>query len=163
MADQKPRFSPDFDRPFTFKRRPIPMPAEVRPPWKVAELLLILQLSSRGGKSTLKRLHLLNWAIRSPANRKAFGESRSATSPLLKFNVRFEPAFSRAIDLASGQKLIEWVGGDRVQLSASGTELAQKILEQPNTLEDERTFLLSIGKSVTEKEAEYVLAIRSKS
>lgn len=163
MQEQERNYSRDFDQPFTFKRRPVPVPAEARPSWKVAELLVILQISSRGGKSTLKRLHLLNWAVRSVANRHAFRESRSAPSPLFRFNVRFEPAFSRAIDLAAGQSLVDWVSGDKIQLSAKGTELAQKILADPAVLQEERAFLRDLGKSVTEKEADYVLGIRTRS
>jgi hypothetical protein len=122
---------------------------------------MMLQVSSRGGKSSLKRLHLLNWAVRSPANRIRFKESRKATVPLFRFNVRFEPAFSRAIDLATGAKLVDWVGGDRIQLSAEGSDLAQRALREHGLLQQERDFFFELGKSVTEKEAEYVLGIRS--
>jgi hypothetical protein len=161
MPEKRRDFTSDIDQPFSFRRKPIPVPAEARPPWKLAELLVMLKVSSRGGKSSLKRLHLLNWAVRSPANRLRFKESREAVLPLFRFNVRFEPAFSRAIDLATGENLVEWVGGDRVQLSAEGSDLAQKILEEPGVLQDERDFFLELGKSVTEKEAEHVLGIRS--
>ena len=160
MAEEK-TFSRDIDQPFRFQRRPISVPAESRPPWKLAELLLMLQVSSRGGKSSLKRLHLLNWAVRSPVNRRRFKESRKADLPLFRFAVRFEPAFSRAIDLATGEQLVQWVGGDRIQLSASGTKAAQKILSESGLLQEEREFFVELGKSVTEKEAEYVLGIRS--
>ena len=154
-------FSRDIDQPFTFKRRPISVPAESRPTWKIAELLVMLQVSSRGGKSSLKRLHLLNWAVRSAANRAKFKESRSSDLPLFRFTVRFEPAFSRAIDLAVGENLVQWVGGDRIQLSAEGTRLANTVLGLSGVLQQERDFFVGLGKSVTEKEAEYVLGIRS--
>jgi hypothetical protein len=161
MSEKGRDFSRDIDQPFSFRRKPIPVPAEARPPWKLAELLVMLQVSSRGGKSSLKRLHLLNWAVRSSANRLRFKESRKAVLPLFRFNVRFEPAFSRAIDLATGAKLVEWIGGDRIQLSAEGSDLAQRLLKEPGVLQQERDFFLELGKSVTEKEAEYVLGIRS--
>ena len=161
MPERNGDFSRDIDQPFSFERRPTSVPAESRPPWKLAELLVMLQVSSRGGKSSLKRLHLLNWAVRSPANRQRFKESRRANLPLFRFTVRFEPAFSRAIDLATGEGLVQWIGGDRIQLSAEGTKVAEKIVTESGVLQEERDFFAELGKSVTEKEAEYVLGIRS--
>ncbi len=109
----------------------------------------------------MKRLHLLNWAIRSSTNRALFTESRQAALPLFRFNVRFEPAFSRAIDLAAGKGLVIWVRGDRIQLSARGNRVVGEFLKDKSLLEDERAFLDELGKSVTESEAEHVLGIRS--
>jgi hypothetical protein len=159
MADIKSTLASGVDRPFTFRRRPVPVPAEARPLWKMAALLLMLRLSSRGGKSSLKRLHLLNWAVRSSANRGLFANSRKAVLPLFRFNVRFEPAFSRAIDMAAGNGLVQWVGGGRIQISAKGYRLADKFLEDDSVLQEERAFLKSLGKSLTESEADYVLGI----
>src|SRR6266404_2077972 len=159
MAENRSALTSDIDRPFTFRRRPIPVPAESRAVWKVAELLLILRLSSRGGRSSLKRLHLLNWAVRSASNRAAFADSRRGTLPLFRFIVRFEPAFSRAIDLAAGLGYVDWNGGDRIQLSAKGNELADQFLKDTSLLQNERTFFGEIGKSVTESEADYVLGV----
>lgn len=147
------------DRLFTFKRRPSPVPAEARPLWKIAALLFMLKLSSRSGKSSLKRLHLLNWAVRSNANRNLFLNSRQASLPLFRFNVRFEPAFSRAMDLAAGNDLVNWVGGDRIQISAKGDRLAGEFLKDNSILLDERAFLSGLGKSVTEAEADYILGV----
>jgi hypothetical protein len=160
MSDLKLTLASGVDLPFTFKRRPVPVPAETRPLWKIAALLFMLRLSSRGGKSSLKRLHLLNWAVRSPANRVLFADLRHASLPLFRFNVRFEPAFSRAIDLAVGNGLVSWVGGDRIQISAKGHGLVDDFLKDDSILSDERAFLTSLGKSLTESEADYVLGIK---
>jgi hypothetical protein len=79
---------------------------------------------------------------------------------LFGFIVRFEPAFSRAIDLATGEGLVEWVAGDRIQLSARGYRLVEEFLKDEVILGDERVFLEELGKSVTESEADHVLGIR---
>ena len=65
--------------------------AELRPDWKMGALLLILQFSSRGGKSSLRRLHILNWALRSAKNRAEFEQVREHQQPLFSFQFRFEP------------------------------------------------------------------------
>src|ERR1019366_3044648 len=93
------------DRAFRFTRRPMAIAAELRPDWKIGALLLILHLSSRGGKSSLRRLHILNWALRSAKNRAEFEQVREHQQPLFSFEFRFEPALGRAINLAVGEKL----------------------------------------------------------
>ena len=156
----RPTFSRDIDQPFRFRRQPVSLPADVRPFWKIAELLLLLRESSRGGKSSLKRLHLLNWAVRSEKYTAEFVAARRGDLPLFRFNVRFEPAFSRAIDLAAGLGLVQWVGGDRIQLAAKGSQMADQILSEPGLFDDERQFLGEIGKTVTENEADRLLRAR---
>jgi hypothetical protein len=100
MADEREGLAAGISTPFTFRRRPMPIAAELRPDWKIATLLLILQISSHAGKSSLKRLHVLNWAVRSARHQKEFERARAQPQSLFGFQVRFEPAFARAIDLA---------------------------------------------------------------
>src|SRR5580704_7891780 len=138
------------DRAFRFKRRPMAIAAELRPDWKIGALLLILHLSSRGGKSSLRRLHILNWALRSPKNRTEFEQVREHQQPLFSFQFRFEPALGRAINLAVGEKLVEWVGGDRLQITARGKRWIADITKDESVMYQEREFLKRIGKDVTE-------------
>jgi hypothetical protein len=77
MPENNDRIEREIALPFRFTRKPMPIAAELRPDWKMAALLLILQLSSHGGKSSLKRLHILNWAIRSPEFREEFEKVRA--------------------------------------------------------------------------------------
>jgi hypothetical protein len=149
--------APIIDRPFRFKRRPIAIAPDFRKDWKIALLLLILELCSRGGKSSLKRLHVINWAVRSARHQREFEETRREDSPLFAFKVRFEPAFSRAIEFAEAQKLIAWVEGDRVQITELGRTYARGITKSAGILGEETAFLKRVGKSVTESEATRLL------
>ena len=135
----------------------MPIAAELRPDWKISTLLLILQVSSHAGKSSLKRLHLLNWATRSSQFRTEFKAARSNPLPLFGFNVRFEPALSRAIDLAVAEQLVSWVGGNRLQITIKGKRWVTEILKEESLMRPERDFLAGIGKSVTETTAEQLL------
>ena len=157
MAEDKSTYSSDIDVPFRFKRKPMPIAAELRPDWKMAALLLILQRSSHGGKSSLKRLHILNWAVRSPRFRVEFQQAQKDPLPLFGFNVRFEPAFSRAIDLAVGEGFVQWVGGDRLQITAKGKRWVSEIEKDESVMREEREFFSKIGKSLTEKSAASML------
>jgi hypothetical protein len=139
-----------IDIPFRFKRRPLAIAPDFRKDWKIAVLLLILDISSRGGKSSLKRLHVINWAVRSERHQRQFEETKDADSPLFAFKVRFEPAFSRAVEFAEAQKLISWIEGDRVQLTQTGRTLAETIKRNDEILKPEKDFLTRVGKTVTE-------------
>ena len=146
---------------FRFTRRPIAIAAELRPDWKIGAVLLILHLSSHGGKSSLRRLHILNWALRSSKNRAEFEQVREHQQPLFSFQFRFEPALGRAINLAVGEKLIEWVGGDRLQITAKGKRWVTEILKDEAVMQEERDFLKRIGKSITEPVATEMITVRN--
>ena len=136
----------------------MPIAAALRPDWKISTLLLLLQISSYGGKSSLKRLHVLNWAIRYPQFGAEFKEARANPLPLFGFSVRFEPAFSRAIDLAVAEQLVSWVGGDRLQITQKGRRWVTGILKDESLMRPERDFLTGISKTVTETVAEGLLS-----
>jgi hypothetical protein len=146
---------------FRFTRRPMAIAAELRPDWKIGAVLLILHLSSHGGKSSLRRLHILNWALRSSKNRAEFEQVREHQQPLFSFQFRFEPALGRAINLAVGEKLIEWVGGDRLQITAKGKRWVTEILKDEDVMQEERDFLERIGKSITEPVATEMITVRN--
>ena len=146
---------------FRFTRRPMAIAAELRPDWKIGAVLLILHLSSHGGKSSLRRLHILNWALRSSKNRAEFEQVREHQQPLFSFQFRFEPALGRAINLAVGEKLIEWVGGDRLQITAKGKRWVTEILKDEGVMQEERDFLERIGKSITEPVATEMITVRN--
>src|SRR5436309_376415 len=146
-------------RSFRFTRRPMAIAAELRPDWKIGALLLVLHLSSRGVKSSLRRLHILNWALRSAKNRTEFEEVRERQQHLFSFQFRFEPALGRAINLAVGEKFIEWVDGDRLQITAKGTRWVTDILKDESVMLEEREFLKRIGKSITEPIATEMITV----
>jgi hypothetical protein len=149
------------DQTLRFKRRPMAIAAELRPDWKMAALLLILHLSSRGGKSSLRRLHILNWALRSAKNRAEFEQVREHQQPLFNFQFRFEPALGRAINLAVGEKYVEWVGGNRLQLTARGERWIKDILKDDSVMHEEREFLTRIGKDITEGVATEMITVKA--
>jgi hypothetical protein len=152
MSDQFESSLPTIQRPIRFTRRPLAIAPDFRKDWKIALLLLILDISSRSGKSSLKRLHVIHWALRTSNHQHQFEETRNTDVPLFTFKVRLEPALSRAIELAEAQKLVECAEGDRVQITELGRSLAKQITKH-GVMEDEVAFLSRIGKSITETEA----------
>jgi len=148
------------DQALRFKRRPMAIAAELRPDWKIGALLLILHLSSRGGKSSLRRLHILNWALRSAKNRAEFEQVREHQQPLFNFQFRFEPALGRAINLAVGEKYVAWVGGNRLQITPRGQRWVKDILKDESVMQEEREFLKRIGKDITKGIATEMITVK---
>ncbi|MGD0797737.1 MAG: hypothetical protein ABR910_08440 [Acidobacteriaceae bacterium] len=153
LEEQTPRIT----LPFRFTRRPISIAPDFRKDWKIALLLVILEISSRNGKSSLKRLHVINWAVRTGRHQRQFEETKDERTPMFSFKVRFEPAFSRAIEFAEAQKLIAWVDGDRVQITQVGRSFANGVIKARNVLEMEIGFLKRVGKSISEADASKLL------
>lgn len=48
---------------FKFAIQPIPIPPDLRPMWKIAQILLVLKICSRSDKATLIKLQLYHLGI----------------------------------------------------------------------------------------------------
>lgn len=140
----------ELDAPFTFQKRPVALPGDLRPDWRLAVLVLILRRCCRNGQSTLRRLHVLNWAIRSARGREAFLRRLSGENYPDEVLVRYEPALNRAIDLARGLGLVTRISGNRVRLTLAGSRLADDVDELKDVLVEEKMFLARIRGQVTE-------------
>lgn len=149
-------YIPEFDTPFSFVQRPNALPADLRPIWKVSVILLILLKCCRAGRSTLQRVHVLNWAIRNKESREDFKHVVQGKLEPGDVIVRYEPGLHRAIDFALGQKLLSRIGGDRVQLTATGRSYARKLTAN-DCLEVEKEFLDVLKMTVTEERIEQIV------
>jgi hypothetical protein len=143
-------FIPELDVPFHFVRRPSPLPPDLRPVWRIFIILLMLRLCCRGGKSNLQRLSVLNWAVRSPENRSHFLEVVEGQRRPEDIIVRHDPAFSRALDFAIGEKLIERVPGSKFLLKERGQSAAEAILRMERCLDLEKDFFKRLRGRVSE-------------
>ncbi len=141
---------PELNVPFMFRSRAIAIPPDLRPSWRAGLVLLILRNCCRDGRSSFARLHVLNWASRTRENQVALLGLLNHESKPENVVVRIEPALNRAVDLASGARLVDIVGGDRVELTDKGTIAATRIEASQNIFEIERKYLTQLGRSVTE-------------
>src|SRR4051794_27814272 len=112
---------------WTFHRRPVPIPADLRPAWRIALILLALHKCCYGAKSSLQRLHVLNWAARTSRGRQTLLAAIDNQIPPEAVIIRFEPSLNRALDFARAQLLIYAPTGDRIQLTPQGREAAAAI------------------------------------
>lgn len=133
-----------------FTRRPIPVLSELRPVYKIAQALLILHISGHGGKSSLVKLHLLNWALKKPERTQAL--KKGAESGQLHLPIwGFDPAMAIALNLAFQDGLITQTSTGGFALSPTGLSYVKLILADNSILSEEKAALHAIGKKITEK------------
>src|SRR6476660_2368019 len=80
-----------------FSKKPISIPPDYRPMFKIAEIVLILKLTGTNAKASLLKLHLLNWAMKNDKNKDEviqFIRSNYA-SEITVWGI--EPAMNRAL------------------------------------------------------------------
>lgn len=136
----------DFDAPLVFRSRPEAIPGDLRPIWRICVVLLILELASRGKKSSISKLHVLNWAIRSKENQKVLLQIIEGEIAPDSISIRVEPSLDRAVNLAHGEELIDFVSGKSIRLTWQGENAAKRIIDLENVFLDEKNFLLEVGK-----------------
>ena len=59
-----------------------------------------------------------------------------------------------------GEKLVEWVGANRLQITAKGKRWIADITKDESVMYQEREFLKRIGKDVTETFATEMMTVR---
>jgi hypothetical protein len=155
------RAVPSVER-FSFVRRPVPVPGDLRIAWRLSLLLMMLG-TSRSKKASLVKLHVLNDAVRSqtPAARENDGLDARLAVP--RWRVRVEPALGRAVDFLVGEKLAAWIelsNRTGLQLTAAGAKTAAALLNNDTTMKEERAFLAAAAKDVTESFVTSLLSSR---
>ena len=131
----------------SFTKRPIPLPAEYRPMYKIALIVMILKICCRGESSNLLKLHLFSWALASEKNMK---ELRDYVTSNFKtdFSVwGIEPALNRALQLAVAENICEIVNGKNYKLTEKGNKFFEMIKADAELFDIEKTFLSLIGKN----------------
>lgn len=131
-----------------FERRPSPVLAEHRPMYKIGQLLLVLFMASRAGKSSLPRLQLFNWAMKSPRRQQQL--ISAVKDKVLHVPAwGFDPVLAIAVRFAIAEGLVaESLTG--YEISVRGKSFTKEILKHPDLFKHERSFLSLLGKGLTE-------------
>jgi hypothetical protein len=134
--------------PFRFERRPLPLPPDMRPWWRVVVLTLILE-KCHGSRADIEQLHVLNEALRSREGSSAFLRALSGDQDANDPLVRYDVSLTRAIDLAVGLGLAEWRHGARLHLSTRGREFVTSIESHEGLFRDVKSVLREIPGKVS--------------
>jgi hypothetical protein len=149
------------DESLVVQPRPTPLPCDLRPIWRIAALVLILN-QCRQKRATIEQLHVMNWSIRSRKAQEQFLAYRQGHKPPNEVVVRYDPSLTRAIDFALGAGIVERYekidsvdDGKpqyRLALSTLGETLASELMEDEDIFILEKAFLRDIGQKVTQKQ-----------
>lgn len=132
-----------LERPFDFREEPVPTPAEYRPKWRTALVVLLLG-ACHGRRASWHQLHVLNWGCRSRTNQEAFERLKAGEGRLGDSVVRYDPALDRAIDLALFDGLLERRSSEALGLAPRGLDTLAK-LRETSVLSDEKEFLKRVS------------------
>jgi hypothetical protein len=139
-----------LDVHFRLRRVPQAIPADMRPKWRIAILLLILAHGSRGAAASLQKIQALSWIVRLPEQWSNFSDAVEGKRGTKNLVIRYDPAMNRAIEYAIAEGLVSIVESGRIACLPKGKTIAQKIAEESEAFRDEITFLSSIRKHVSE-------------
>jgi hypothetical protein len=136
----------------SFIQRPIPIPADYRPMYKIALIVLILRICCRAETSSLLKLHLFSWALTSDDNLTKLREYVTSNFQS-DFSVwGIEPALNRALQFAIAENICEVANGKNYKLTEKGNRFYEMIDADNELFSKEKTFLKFIGKSkITDK------------
>ncbi len=130
----------------SFSKKPIPLPADYRPLYKIAQIVLILKLVCRSNSSKLLKLHLFSWALKSEKNRAELRDfiNSNFTNDFSVWGI--EPTLNRALHISVAEEICSYSNGNYT-LTEKGNELYELIANDVEILSFEKTYLSQIGKN----------------
>ncbi len=141
---------PQLETEFTFRQRPMAIPADLRPGWRIGLIVLLLKNCCRAHKSSFARLHVLSWGFRTATGRRQLmdaAEGRVAPDAIL---ARVEPFLNQAVDYAIGEGLVRRDEGGRIELTDPGRQFALELEATPEVFREEKLYISQIRSKVTE-------------
>ena len=106
-----------------FSRKKSAVIPELRPMYKIGKILLILKLCCSGGKASLLKLHLFNWAMLDKKRMKALQLSAEKKEMLIGV-WGIDPSLNMALSYAVSEGLVAKTSNGSYQL----TEKAEKFI-----------------------------------
>ena len=125
----------------------MPIFAEYRPLYKISQILFVLNVCSRGGKSSLIRLQLFNWALKDKdRNNVLINASKNGGLNISVWGM--DPSLNSAIQFGLAEGLLEkYTNG--VSISEGGKKYIVE-LTKDNEFKKLYSVLTDVGKGVTE-------------
>lgn len=150
----------DINLDFTFTVRSEPIPAELRPEWRISLLLLLLLRAGRGGSMSLKKAHVLSSAIRTAEARERLLRMLDGNRYLDDVPVRVDPSLNRAIDYAIAEKVIVTEVRSNtciLKLLPSGEAIATQVYAASDCMQIEKEFANRLRGNLTNEKVDELL------
>lgn len=147
----------EIDFPFqaikrlTFCPRPQPLPASLRPIYRIALILLILKTNCRGKTASMLKLQFFNWLLKSSSLQDLNDKKIVNECEFTLERIHLDPMVNLALNYAISEKLISITGNSKYKLTDKGNKFISLILQEgQSVLAKERDFLMQIGQRVSE-------------
>jgi len=135
----------------TFSPRPQPLPASLRPVYRIALIVLVLKTNCRGNTASLLKLQFFNWLLKSSSLQELIEDRLTHQSVFTLELIHLDPMVNLALKYAFADNLISVTNNSKYKLTEKGNEFADRILQdEQSVLAGEREFLVRIGKRVSE-------------
>jgi hypothetical protein len=133
----------------SFVKRPIPIPPDYRPIFKIAQIAMILGLCCHSNKGSLLKLHLFSWALKTAEN-----GSKLILWVNSGFNTDFtvwgiEPTLNRGLQYAIAEGICGKSNG-KFDLTQKGICFLQNIISDEDLFVTEKYLLQNIGKKISD-------------
>lgn len=129
----------------TFSKKPISIPPEYRPSYTIGLIVLILKLCCQSSKSSLLKLHLINWALKSKENQESLRKFVHSNYTETSKTWGIEPSLNRALNYSVHEGICS-ISKGKYQLQEKGELFYSKIIEDTEYLNEEIEFLNFLGK-----------------
>lgn len=130
-----------------FSRKRVPISPELRPMYRISQIILILHLSSTKQTASLLKLQLFNWGLQNEGRYERLLKLKETSHfPI----IRFDPFLNRALNYGVAMNVFSFnVKTGKFSLTKKGEVLAQRILNEDVFL-NEKKFLKAIKKSLSD-------------
>lgn len=140
------------------KKRPIAVPFNYRPIYKVTEILLILLKSCEPRKGcSIEKLHIISNVIKNNDELKELEEFIHGNNNVLLI-IRYDPVINRAIKYAVAEKLIKIQKNQLMRLTTEGKKIANEVDRDNDIFVREKEILSKISVNLTEEKINALLS-----
>jgi hypothetical protein len=143
-----------LNSPFSFKQRKAFTPCETRPLWKCALIILIVGLTGREKKCSLKKIHTANWVIKSSEHLKDLIDW-SQSNLLFPPNIRLDPFTDRAIELVAASGHVRKSSG-KIELTPTGETFFEGLMANKEIMTQEKSSLKASKKYLSDSAIEKI-------
>ena len=134
-----------------FDPKPLPLPASLRPIYRIALIILVLKTNCRRNTASLLKLQFFNWGLKSLSLQEYIENERTNQSVFALELIHLDPMVNLALKYAFADNLISVMKNSKYKLTEKGIEFADQIINDEHTLlAEEREILQQIGQRVSE-------------
>lgn len=138
-----------------FSPRPQPLPASLRPIYRIALIILVLMINCRANTASLFKLQFFNWLLKSPSLQESIDEMLVHKTIFTLELIHLDPMVNLALNYAFADNLISITSASgnnpKYMLTDKGHEFGNLILQDKGSvLDSECEFLERIGSKISE-------------